>query len=577
MTDAATIRVLLVEADDGDAERLCMALARRRFAVTRARRLGDALAALERTSFDVALTGCRLADADCASAIRRLRACRDELAVIVLGERDDDGAMLASAEGGAQDYLVKGEGDEVLIERSIRHAIERRRVELRLAQLAHFDSLTGLANRALFQSRLAHAIARAGRDGKSVALMFIDLDRFKAINDTLGHAAGDRLLVSVAERLRACVREADTIARLGGDEFTVILENVTNVEGVAVVAQKILNAMARPFLLHGRELFVTPSIGITVYPRDDAQVDGLLRNADSAMYKAKEQGRNTYQFYRAEMSARSLERLELESKLRMALERGEFVLHYQPKVEVRSGRIIGVEALVRWRRREEGLIPPGKFIPIAEETGLIVPIGEWVLREAAAQLKRWRQAGCRDLTMAVNLSPRQFRQQNLAAVIADAVDGARLDPQALEFEITETVLMEDTHASSATLAAMKDKGVKISVDDFGTGYSSLNYLKRFPIDTLKIDQSFVRDITSDADDAAIASAIIALAHSLRLQVIAEGVETAGQLEFLRERGCDQAQGFLFSRPLPAEDLTPVLAGRASLLTPLPRPQLALAR
>jgi len=565
MRAAPAIRVLLIEHADADALRVCTALARAdgtRFEIVRARRLDEALAMVGGAHFDVVLAALDLPDAPGNEAVRRLLGCCEELALVVLGACAEDPAVLeATTRGGAQDYLIKGQGDGLLMARALRHAIERKRAELRLSRLAHFDTLTGLANRNLFQNRLARAIARAARKDGTVALMFIDLDRFKAVNDTLGHGAGDALLVHVAERLRSCVREADTIARLGGDEFTVIVEHLGSVDAVAVVAQKILNAMTRPFRLEGREVYVTPSIGITLYPHDDRRIDELLKNADSAMYKAKEQGRNNYQFYRADMHRRSLERFDLENKLRMAVERREFVLHYQPKVDVGSGRIVGVEALVRWQHGA-GLVSPAKFIPIAEETGLIVPVGEWVLREAAAQLRRWLDAGHPPLTMAVNLSPRQFRQLNLSTIVAEVVDGARLDPAWLELEITETLLMEDTQTSSATLAALKQRGVKISVDDFGTGYSSLNYLKRFPIDTLKIDQSFVRDITSDADDAAIASAIIALAHSLRLEVVAEGVETEGQLAFLREHGCDLAQGYLFSRPLPAAGLSELLHYRS---------------
>ncbi|MGE0386009.1 MAG: putative bifunctional diguanylate cyclase/phosphodiesterase [Gammaproteobacteria bacterium] len=561
MADLTPTRVLLVEDNDIDAALVQATLAHtkgREFELTHARSLRVALDQLASDRFDVVLTDLGLADARGVGAVQQIQALQPELPIVVLSGTDDVETVAEAVRIGAQDYLVKGEGDALLVGRAIRHAIERKQVEVRLAMLAHFDSLTGLANRSSFRTRLESAIDRARRDGKSIAVLFMDLDRFKAVNDTLGHRCGDELLIAVANRLRGCVRESDTIARLGGDEFTIMIEEVRSVEAVAVVAQKILQSMGQPFVIQGHTLFVTPSIGITIFPDDDDGVDGLLKNADTAMYKAKELGRNNFQYYRADMNSRSVERFELEHKLRLAIENRQFVLHYQPKIDVNTNRVVGVEALIRWDPGDGKLIPPGKFIPIAEETGLIVPIGEWALREAAAQLRRWRENGFAGLTMAVNLSARQFRQVDLASIIDSVIEDEGLDPATLEFEITESLLMENTQSSSATLAALKAKGVRISVDDFGTGYSSLSYLKRFPIDTLKIDQSFVRDITTDADDATIASAIIGLAHNLRLKVVAEGVETDSQLAFLREKGCDQAQGYLFSRPVPAQDLDGML-------------------
>jgi diguanylate cyclase (GGDEF)-like protein len=385
-----------------------------------------------------------------------------------------------------------------------------------------------------------------------LAILFIDLDRFKNINDTLGHEAGDRVLKQVAERLLGCLREGDTVGRLGGDEFVVLIEELAQPMHVAAVAQKIIAAVAQPVVLEAHEFHITASIGISTYPDDSEDMQGLLKNADISMYRAKEQGKNNYQFYSALMNIHTLDRLALESGLRHALERNEFLLHYQPKVDIGSGRITGMEALLRWQRPGQELIPPAQFIALAEETGLIVPIGEWVLRTACARNKSWREEGLPPLRIAVNLSARQFAHANLLQDVARALRETGLDPAALEFEITESMVMHDPERAVTLLTRLKAMGIHLSIDDFGTGYSSLSYLKRFPIDSVKIDRSFIHDIPGDADDAAITRAIIAMAHSLRLKVIAEGVETEEQLSFLRELGCDEMQGYYFSEPL-AED------------------------
>jgi len=435
---------------------------------------------------------------------------------------------------------------------------ERKRVEQSIRHMAHHDALTGLPNRALFRDRLTHAMAQADRYHQKLAVMFLDLDRFKAINDTLGHNVGDQLLKIAAERLRSCVRDCDTVARLGGDEFTVVVEDIIEDHDAAAVAQKILDTLSQPFNLYGHEVFISVSVGVTLYPSDDENADNLLRNADSAMYRAKEYGRNNFQFYVADMNVKARERLMLESSLRRALDRNEYMLYYQPRVDLLSGQIIGAEALLRWRHPEMGLVPPADFIPILEETGMIIPVGDWALREACRQNRIWQDMGLTPIRVAVNLSVRQFIQKDLADSVVRALDAAGLSAEHLELEITEDLLLEHNQTNIITLSRLKNMGIHISIDDFGTGYSSLSYLKRLPIDTLKIDQSFVRDIGTDPDNKAIASAIIAMASSLRLNVLAEGVETDEQLAFLRAQGCNEIQGFSFSHPLPAEEFEQLL-------------------
>ncbi|MCC6715065.1 MAG: EAL domain-containing protein [Gammaproteobacteria bacterium] len=558
-TDATRpIRVLFIE-DDDDAAQLVRgrlsASEGERLVLHHVRDLKAGLIALNGDGYDVVLTDLNLPDSKGVRTVKRLVAVRKEIPVVVFSGVDEERAILELLQSGAQEYLIKGKADGHGVARALRQAIERKRAEINLQRLAHYDSLTGLANRTLFHNRLEYALANATRRQNCVALMVLDLDRFKAVNDTLGHQAGDRLLSLAAERLARCVRDSDTIARLGGDEFTIILENLGSAEEPRIVARKILDVMAQPFVLEGQDVYVTPSIGITLFPHDDDNVDGLLKNADAAMYQVKANGRNGYQFFTAGMNERAVERIRIESGLRQAIERGEFLLHYQPKVSLQSGRLQGVEALVRWLRPDAGIVSPGQFIPVAEDSGLIIPIGEWVLRKALAQARVWLDSGLPVPRLAVNICARQFRQCDVATMVADALRQSGLDGSCLEVEITESVLMEDTDATVATLQRLKELGVSIAIDDFGTGYSSLNYLKRFPIDTLKIDRSFVSDIPYDQDDAVITRAIIGLAHNLRRTVIAEGVETHEQVRFLRENRCDEAQGYLFSAPISTMHMT----------------------
>jgi len=443
----------------------------------------------------------------------------------------------------------------------------RVRAEEDLARMAHYDALTGLPNRALLQDRLKRAMARADRGQTLLAVMFLDLDQFKEINDTLGHAMGDAVLKEAALRLESCLRSTDTVARIGGDEFTILLEDVKSAEEITRIAEKLLRALSGPADIAGHEIHLSTSIGVTVYPLDDHDSDTLLRNADLAMYHAKQEGRNNVQFFSPDMSERTEKRVDLLGRLRGAIARGELELYYQPQVDVRSGAVIGVEALLRWHDRERGLVEPAQFVPLAEETGLILPIGEWVLREACSQARRWLDAGLGPITMAVNLSARQFRQKNLVQMVSAILAETRLPAQSLELEITESTMMHRAEEAASGLRALHETGVQLSLDDFGTGYSSLAYLHRFQVHTLKVDQSFVRDIRSDRDDAAIVSTVITLAKQLRLRSLAEGVETREQLAFLRTRGCDSYQGFLFCRPRPAAEITELLA---SLREPAPK-------
>jgi len=429
--------------------------------------------------------------------------------------------------------------------------------------LAHFDPLTDLPNRLLFNARLDHALQRAERDGTLLTVLFIDLDRFKTVNDALGHPAGDRVLREVSRRLQLSTRAEDTLARLGGDEFVIALEGEGSPAQASAMAEKLLVALTRPYELDTQTVFVGASIGISTYPEDGRDAATLLKNADAAMHQSKEDGRDTYRFYNAAMTRSARERLALEANLRRAIEQQEFLLCYQPQIDVGGGEIIGVEALVRWDHPASGLIAPDRFIPLAEETGLIVPLGEWVLFTACTQARAWLDdAGLPPLRVAVNLSPRQFRQSNLAAHVRAVLDASGLPAELLELEITESAIMDNPDQAIATLRELKQLGITISIDDFGTGYSSLAHLKRFPIDKLKIDQSFIRDIPQDQSDMEIAATIVAMARNLRLKVLAEGVETEEQLTFLQIHGCDAYQGYLCSRPVPAPELEQWLAQRA---------------
>ena len=519
-----------------------------------------------------------------AELIESLRDIRNQL--YVQPDRRDEFMQLIKARGTvsgfeSQVYRKNGEviwisenaraiyGDDgqlTCFEGTVEDVTERKLYQTRIEQQANYDTLTGLANRSLLNERLSQSIRSAQSYGTRLAVVFVDLDRFKYINDGLGHHVGDELLRAMAERLKVTVRESDTVARLGGDEFVLLINGHRDPESVATVLERMLSDISQPWTIPQGDFNVTCSIGVALYPDDGTSAETLLKHADSAMYRAKEKGRNNFQFFTAELNALITERLELENKLRRALEREQFSLEYQPRVDMRTRKIVGVEALLRWNPGEQESVAPSRFVPVAEETGLIVPIGKWVLRTACEQAQRWRRLGLPEIVMSVNVSARQFRQDSLVATIAEVLRETELEPRCLEIEITESTVMHDAEQFISMLGELNDLGVQIALDDFGTGYSSLSYLKRFPVDRLKVDRSFVQDIASDADDATIVRAIVALGHNLGLKVVAEGVENEQQIQFLCDNACDEMQGYYFGRPMGGEELATLLRRDAGLFT-----------
>jgi diguanylate cyclase (GGDEF)-like protein/PAS domain S-box-containing protein len=454
---------------------------------------------------------------------------------------------------------VRSAPDRVTHYVAILHDIsETRRYQEELAHQANYDVLTGLPNRNLLTDRIGHAISRAGRSGNSIAVCVLGMNQFGRINDSLGYAVGSELLVAIAARLQSRLRAVDTVARLAGDEFAILLVDETTEAGTARQVQRVLEGFTEAFVLQGRDVFVGASVGVTLYPQDGGDAETLLKRAEIAMHRAKEQGDVAFHMFTPEMDARVAERLSLESALRRAVERGELLLHYQPQVDLAAARICGMEALVRWNHPDLGMVSPARFIPLAEETGLVVPIGDWVLRTACAQSRAWQQAGLEPVRVSVNVSARQFRQRDLTGSVAAALRDTGLDPRYLELELTESIIMQDVEAVIAIMRELKALGGELAIDDFGTGYSSLAYLRRFPVDRLKIDQSFVREIVTDRDAQAIAQAVISLGKALGLRVIAEGVETREQAQFLARHGCHEVQGYLYARPQAAENITALL-------------------
>src|SRR5712691_7553091 len=500
-------------------------------------RLSQGLEYLVTRSPSLVLLDLSLPDSYGFDTFLKVYAHSPKVPIIVLTGHDDQTVALSAVKTGAQDFLVKG-----------------KRYQEQLEYQANYDALTGLPNRNLLHDRLKQSVF-AQRFVRSIGVVFIDIDHFKFVNDSLGHSTGDKLLQKVAQRLTETVRDGDTVARLGGDEFILILNDQPGQEMIYRAMQRIINKVAEPINVDGQELMVTCSAGISLYPQDGPDVETLLKNADAAMYQAKEKGRNNFQFYTAEMNRQVSERLKTETSLRRALERDEFELYYQPRFNVGSGALVGCEALLRWQHPERGLLLPERFIALAEETGLIVPIGEWVLRSACDQARAWQKDGCAPIAVSVNLSMRQFRQEALANAIDDALRRSGLEPRLLEMELTESLIMHDTEVAIRILLRLREIGVDISVDDFGTGHSSLSYLTKLPISALKIDQSFVQDIEGSgrADEGLVAQTIISLARNLKLKVVGEGVETAAQFEFLKKHDCDEAQGFHLGKPMPASE------------------------
>ncbi|HET7767047.1 MAG TPA: EAL domain-containing protein [Burkholderiales bacterium] len=560
-------RVLLIEDNPGDIRLIREMLSAGEdglFELDCVGRLSQGLEYLATRSTGVVLLDLSLPDSYGFDTFLKVYAHSPKVPIIVLTGNDDQTVALSAVKTGAQDYLVKGKLDRELLLRSMQYSIERKRYQEQLEYQANYDALTGLPNRNLLHDRLRQSVF-AQRFVRSIGVVFLDIDHFKFVNDSLGHNTGDKLLQKVAERLLAAVRDGDTVARLGGDEFILILNDQTGQEVIYRAMQRIIGKVAEPIEIDGQELLVTASAGISMYPQDGPDVETLLKNADAAMYRAKDKGRNNFQFYTAEMNRQVNERLKMESSLRRALERNEFELYYQPRFRVGSGGLVGCEALLRWQHPELGLTLPERFIGLAEETGLIVPIGEWVIRTACTQARDWERRGMPAVAVSVNLSMRQFRQEGLAVAVDDALRRSGLDPRRLEMELTESLVMQDTEGAIRVLERLREIGVELSVDDFGTGHSSLSYLTRLPISALKIDQSFVQAIrgTGQSDEGIVAQAIISLAHNLRLKVVGEGVETGAQSEFLKRHGCDEVQGYYFGRPMPAGEFERFAGSRGS--------------
>jgi diguanylate cyclase (GGDEF)-like protein len=567
-------RILLVD-DDEQIRNLLHDLLCAKYQCVSAGSAEEALAVLNTTNFALVISDIRMGGISGLDLVPLIhREAPDTVVVMISGQRAIDAAIEAMR-AGVFDYITKpfdGRHVDAAVRRALNHhdlLVSKRLYENNLeelvrqrtaevAHLAYYDTLTDLPNRELFKDRLAQALTAAQRNEQILATLFLGLDLFKKINDTLGHAVGDLLLKDVAERVKDCVSESDTVARFDGDAFALLLTRVTQTEEVVEILRSIKEALKPSFLLEGHEVYITASIGISLFPHDGQDLGTLLKNAGAAVHQAKLKGGNNYQFYTADMNARALKRLAMESSLRRAVENEEFVLHYQPLVDIESKRIVGAEALVRWQHPKFGLLAPAEFIPMAEDTGLILAMGDWVLRTACAQTRAWQQVGFGGLRIAVNVSPRQFQDKSLLESVVATLSETGLDSDCLELELTETSIMHNAESAVRTLTDLREMGVKIAIDDFGTGYSSLGYLKRLPIDLVKLDRSFINGATTDPDDAALVMAIITLSHNLRLQVIAEGVETEEHLRFLRLLRCDQGQGYLFGKPMPADAFQAVM-------------------
>ena len=562
--------VLLVEDNPGDARLVVELLSEAMgdaFRVTHVEQLADARQQVMEYGTGCVLLDLSLPDAARLEALMQLRAAAPDVPIVILSGLQDELLAVKAVQEGAQDYLVKGRVDGAAIGRSIRYAVERKTLEIDHTHKALHDHLTGLPNRELFQDRLKHAVTRARRHQSLIGVMFLDLDGFKPINDNLGHDIGDKLLVALARRLDDGLRGSDTSARFGGDEFVVLCEDVADEQHVINIAERLQRAIAEPFRIDDHELQVTSSMGVVVSNGHEEGAEELIRNADEAMYRAKRQG-ISYEVFDDGMRSRVHARARTESDLQRAVEEREFRLLYQPQVDLRSGEIVGLEALIRWDHPERGVVEPSEFLWLAEETGLINRIGEWVLRQSCLQARAWAVRNGRPLRVTVNLSARQHRDPGLVDLVERVLTETRTDPAAICLEITESVAVDDAEGAMATLNRLKEIGVRLSIDEFGTGNSSLGSLKRFPLDMLKIDRSFVIGIDSDAEDVAIVTAIINLAHSLGLETIADGVERKDQLDALRELGCETGQGFYFARPRPVEAIAELLGSREPVAPPV---------
>ncbi len=547
--------ILLVEDNPGDVRLVELMLAEvdsGNFDIKSTPSIGGAVELLARLRFDVVLLDLSLPDGRGLSTLNTVQMTAPKIPIVILSELNDESMALLAVQHGAQDYLVKGKGDADMLVRALRYAIERKRSEEHMAYLAQYDALTDLPNRALFRDRLTSALARVERSGGQLAVMFLDLDHFKSINDTMGHDAGDTLLKLVSERLKSCVRKQDTIGRLGGDEFTILLSEITDDQGAVFVAKKIIREMSRYFLLGGNEVFATMSIGIATYPNAGNDAATLIQHADTALYTAKNKGRSCYRFYDSKMTCQVSKNLEMITDLRHAVDREEFTIHYQPQIKLSSQEVFGIEALIRWNHPQRGIIYPKEFIRLLEETGLIIPLGEWILKQACVQTKLWQDKREIPLHIAINLSAKQISQKGFVNMVAKIISDSGINPKKLQLEVTEGLLLSETPRTVNKLNELHDMGVELSVDDFGIGYSALSYLKNFPLDVLKLDRSFISDFDETSREVIITEAIIELGHRLNIKVIAEGVETREQLSFLRRKGCDAVQGYYYSKPLSVE-------------------------
>jgi len=553
--------VLLVEDNRIDAQlirRLLRRVSASYYRITHVRTLNDAVLSAEELAPDVILADLNLPDSRGTHTVASLQTAYPEIPLIIVSAWEDEAISLRSVKAGAQDYLVKGHIDGANLHRVIRYAIERKRTELELVRLAQFDQLTGLPNRTLLRERVNHALARAMRSGSGVATLILDMDRFKEINDMLGHEVGDKLLIETGKRIRANVRDQDTVARLGGDEFAVVLEGVSEAKEVLPVIERIVNSLREVTAIDGHAVNTSISTGIAMYPENGNDLSELLRAADLAMYQAKSSGRACYQFFADAMQEEAQSRRALEWALRRAVEANEFQLVYQPQICLRTGGVIGVEALIRWMHPTRGLLTPYHFIGALEEFGLINEVGQWVLQTACEQLREWHAVDLKPMRISVNVSAQQFEDPLLMDKVRSALAETKVSPEFLELELTESCLMSDPAQAGALLREIRDVGVRIAIDDFGTGYSSLTYLNEFPLNALKIDKSFVQSVESNDRGGPISKMIIGLGQNLGLEVIAEGVETEGQLQYMQEHGCDIAQGYLYARPESPKDLTPWL-------------------